>query len=148
MMLLQKIDEDFKSALKSKDLIKVETLRMIKAALKNYLIDKRKETADDSELIGLIQKQVKMRLEAIDSYQKGGRQDLVVKETQEKSVLEAYLPKGLSDEELTHLIKSVISQIGAKSSADMGRVMKELMPKVQGRADGKRISEIVSASLR
>ena len=147
-MLEQKIDEDLKSALKSKDSIKVETLRMLKAALRNYLIDKRKDSADDSELVNLIQKQVKMRQEAIDSYQKGGRRDLVAKESQEKSVLEAYLPKSFSDEELAHLIKTVISQIGAKSPADMGRVMKELMPKVQGRADGKRVSEIVSASLR
>ena len=147
-MLLQKIDEDFKSAVKSKDLIKVETLRMIKASLKNYLIDKRKERAEDSELVTLIQKQVKMRQEAIDSYQKGGRQDLVDKETREKAILEAYLPKGLSDEELTALIKSVVAQTGAKSPADMGRVMKELMPKVQGRADGKRVSEIVSAALK
>ena len=147
-MLLQKIDEDFKTALKSKDLIKVETLRMLKAALGNYLIDKRKETADDSELIVLIQKQVKMRQEAIESYKKGNRQDLVAKETQEKGVLEAYLPTGLTDEELTTLVKFVIAQLGAKSPADTGRVMKELMPKVQGRADGKRVSEIVSASLR
>ena len=147
-MLEQKIDEDLKNALKSKDSIKVETLRMLKAALRNYLIDKRKDSADDSELVNLIQKQVKMRQEAIDSYQKGGRRDLVAKESQEKSVLEAYLPKSFSDEELAHLIKTVISQIEAKSPADMGRVMKELMPKVQGRADGKRVSEIVSASLR
>ena len=147
-MLLQKIDEDFKTAIKSKDLIKVETLRMIKASLKNYLIDKRKETAEDSELVVLIQKQVKMRQEAIDSFQKGGRQDLVEKETREKTILEAYLPKGLSDEELTALVKSVVAQVGAKSPADMGKVMKELIPKVQGRADGKRVSEIVSATLK
>ena len=147
-MLLQRIEEDFKTAVKARDSIKVETLRMVKAALSNYLIDKRKQSAEDTELITLIQKQVKMRQESIESYKLGKRDDLVSKETKEKMILEAYLPKGLSDEELSTLIKSVIQELGAKAPQDMGKVMKEVVSKVQGRADGKRVSELVSTFLK
>lgn len=147
-MLLNKIEEDLRLALKSKEPIKVDTLRMLKAALSNYLIQSKKQTADDSEVIVLIQKQVKMRQESIESFKKAGRQDLLAKETEEKEILEAYLPKPLSDDELNALIKSVIASVGAKNPSDMGRVMKETLSKAQGRADGKRVSELVAAALK
>lgn len=146
-MLVQKIEDDFKTALKAKDVLKIETLRMLKAALGNFLIEKRRECAEDAELIGLIQKQVKLREDSIESFKKGGRQDLVEKESKEKIILEAYLPKALSDAELESLIKSVIQQTGAKEKADMGKVMKEAVAKAQGRADGKRINQIAARFL-
>ena len=147
-MLIDKIEEDLKTALRSKDSLKLGALRMLKAAIGNYLIEKKKDKADDSEVTTLIQKQVKMRQESIESYKKAGRQELLAKETAEKAFLETYLPQQLSDEELAQIIKSVVSSLGAKSAADTGRVMKEVMPKVQGRADGKRVSQLVTQSLQ
>ena len=146
-MLIDKIEEDLKTALKSKDSLKLGALRMLKAAIGNYLIEKKKDKADDSEVTTLIQKQVKMRQESIESFKKAGRQELLAKETAEKTFLETYLPQQLSDEELAQIIKSVVSSLGAKSAADTGRVMKKVMPKVQGRADGKRVSQLVTQSL-
>lgn len=146
-MLAQKIDEDLKTALKAKDQIKVETIRMLKAAIKNYLIEKRKEQIEDNELIGLIQKQVKLREDSIESFKKGGREDLVQKETNEKTILESYLPKQLSDSELEAIVKKAISQTGSKAKTDMGKVMKEAMALAEGRADGKRINQSVARLL-
>jgi len=146
-MLAQKIEEDFKSAIKAKDTIKVETLRMLKAAVNNFLIEKRKEKIEDPELMPLIQKQVKLREDSIDCFRKGNRNDLVEKETREKSILESYLPKALSDAELEAIVKKAISQTGAKVKADMGKVMKEALSLAQGRADGKRINQFAARLL-
>ncbi len=146
-MLSQRIEEDFKGAMKAKDTIKRETIRMLKAAVKNYLIEKRKDQIEDAELIGLIQKQVKLREDSIDSFKKGGRSDLVEKETREKTILEAYLPKQLSDAELKALVQKAIQQAGAKTKADMGKVMKEAVALAGGKADGKRINQIVVSLL-
>lgn len=146
-MLAQKIEEDFKSAIKAKDTIKVETLRMLKAAVNNFLIEKRKEKIEDPELMPLIQKQVKLREDSIDCFRKGNRNDLVEKETREKSILESYLPKALSDAELEAIVKKAISQTGAKVKTDMGKVMKEALSLAQGRADGKRINQLAARLL-
>ena len=146
-MLTEKIENDFKVAMKAKDTIKVETLRMLKAALNNYLIEKRKTTIEESELIVLVQKQVKLRQDSIEGFTKGGRQDLVDKETKEKAILESYLPKALTDEELNSLVKQIILETGAKSKVDLGKVMKEALAQSQGRADGKRISQIATSLL-
>lgn len=147
-MLAQKIEDDFKSALKAKDTIKVETFRMLKAALSNFLIEKKKDRAEDAELITLIQKQVKLREDSIESFKKGGRNDLVDKETREKAILEAYLPKALSDQELQSLVRQAIAQSGAKTKADLGKVMKEALTLAQGRADGKRINQAALSLLQ
>lgn len=148
MPISQKIEEDIIVAMKGKDSIKVQTLRMLKAALGNFLIEKRKNTAEDAEMITLIQKQVKMRQESIDTYKKAGREELASKEAQEKTILETYLPEGLTDEELTALVKAAIEQLGAKAPADMGKVMKEVLPKIQGRADGSKVSQMVNSLLK
>lgn len=141
-MLFDTIEADFKAALKAKDVTKVETLRMLKAALSNFLIEKRKEKIEDAELITLIQKQLKLRQDSIESFKKGGRTDLVEKETREKAILEAYLPQALSEQELQALVERAIAQTGAKAKSDLGRVMKEALALAQGRADGKRINQI------
>ena len=146
-MLADKIENDLKAAMKSKDILKVETLRMLKAALHNFLIEKRKEKAEDQEVMSLIQKQIKSREDSIEGFKKGGRQDLVDKEMKEKTILAAYLPAQLPDAELESIIKKAIQQTGAKSKADMGRVMKEAMAQSQGRADGKRINQIAASLL-
>lgn len=146
-MLIQKIEEDFKAAMKAKDQVKVDTLRMLKAAVSNYLIEKQKKSIEDAELMALIQKQVKLRQDAIEGFKKGARQDLVDKETREKGFLEAYLPTALSDGELKTLVQKAIQAVGAKSKADMGKVIKEAVSQARGRADGRRISELAQALL-
>ena len=140
-MLIEKIDNDLKQAMKSRDLAKVETLRFLKAAVGNFLIEKRKDKPEDSELIGLIQKQIKLREDSIDCYKKANRSDLLQKETHEKTILESYLPPGLSDQEIETLVKKVIEDTRAASKADLGKVMKEALARSQGRADGKRINQ-------
>ena len=146
-MLMQKIDEDLKAAMKEKNQIKLETLRMLKAALLNFLIEKKKSSVEDSEIFSLIQKQIKLRIDAIEGFKKANRAQSVEKETLEKAFLEAYLPPTLSDEELKNLIQTVVQKTGAKSKADLGKVMKEVVSEVKGRADGKRISELALALL-
>lgn len=146
-MLAEKIDHDFKAALKAKDTLKVETIRMLKAALANFLIEKRKLTADETELIGLIRKQIKQREDSIESFKKGGRQELAEKELREKTILESYLPPPFSDQDLEDLVRSVIQATAAQSKGDLGRVIKEALARAQGRADAKRVSQAATKFL-
>ncbi len=141
-MLAEKIENDFKEALKARDQVKVETLRMVKAAVSNFLIEKRKDRVEDQELLGLIQKQIKMREDSIEGCKKANRPELLQKETREKSILEAYLPPPLPQAELEALVRTAIQETGAKTKADLGKVMKEAMAKSEGRADGKAINQI------
>ena len=146
-MLTEKIESDIKEAMKSKDEIRLGALRMLKAAVGNFLIEKKKPKAEDAEVLALIQKQVKLRQDSIEGFQKGGRMDLVDKETKEKTILEAYLPEALSDAELEALVKKAVQETGAKTKADTGKVMKEVMARAAGRADGKRINQILGSIL-
>ena len=138
-MFSEKIENELKQALKSGDSLKVSTLRMLKSALGNYLIEKKKKSADDAEVQALIQKQIKMRDDSIEGCKKAGRQDLLDKETNEKSILQSYVPKPLSPQELDAIVQAVIREKGAKSKADIGLVMKESMTKCAGRADGRSV---------
>ena len=120
----------------------LSALRMALAAIKNKEIEERGEIGEDS-ILKLLGTMVKQRKESIGLFRQGGREDLAGKEAAEIVVLEAYLPKALSDAEIETLVREAIGAAGAKSQGDMGRVMKELMPKVAGRADGKTVNEIV-----
>lgn len=146
-MLTQQIEEEFKRALKARDIVKMETLRMLKAATENFLIERRKKQIEDSELISLVQKQVKLREDSIESFKKGGRTDLVEKESREKAILETYLPKPLSDAELKAIVEKALQRTGGKTKADIGKVMKEAIALAQGKADGRRISQAVASLL-
>lgn len=145
-MSLEKIESDLKVAMKEKNEIKLGTLRMLKAAVKNKEIDKR-QPLSDQEILEVIQKQVKQRKDSIAEFQKANRQDLLQKETAEVAVLEQYLPKQLSESELKVIVQNAIQSTGAKSKADMGRIMKEVMPQIAGRADGKQVNQLISALL-
>lgn len=147
MTLGEKIEADLKEALKSKDAIRVSTLRMLKAGMQNSAIEKRVEKLEDKDVISVVSKQVKQHRESIDGFTKGGRPDLVDKEKAELAILETYMPKQLSTEELKALIKSVVEKVGAKSKADMGKVMKAVMEEVKGQADGKLVNQLVSEEL-
>lgn len=146
MSLKARIEADFKEALKARDSLKVSCLRLIKAAIKNKEIDLRGEL-QEGQLVSLLATLSKQRKEAIDLYKQGGRNDLAEKESRELALIEGYLPMALPEEELTTMIDVAIAETGAKGSADMGKVMKALMPKLSGRADGKVVSEMVKNKL-
>jgi len=148
MSLAEQIEKDVITAMKAKDTVKVSTLRMLKSALGNYLIQTKKNKAEDAEVLSMITKQAKQRRESIDSYEKADRKELADKEKAELTILEAYLPKQMTDDELRAAVQNAITTSDAKSPADMGKLMKVLMPAIQGKADGKRIQEAVKAILK
>ena len=129
-------------AAKERNSLALSTLRMVLAAIHNKEIEARGEIGEEAA-IRVIAAMVKQRRESIDLFRKGGRDDLAEKEAAEIRVLEGYLPKPLSEDEVESLARQAIAETGAGSPADMGRVMKELMPKVAGRADGKVVNGIV-----
>ncbi|WP_456342447.1 GatB/YqeY domain-containing protein [Thermovibrio sp.] len=142
MSLKERLKEDMKAALKAKDKEKLSVIRMLQALIKNAEIDKRGELTDE-EIVSLLMKYAKQRRESIELYEKGGRQDLVEKEKRELQIVESYLPKQMSEEEIRELVKKVIEEVGATSPKDMGKVMQAVMPKVKGRADGSLVNKIV-----
>jgi uncharacterized protein len=146
MGLREIIDTDIKSALKSGAKEKLSALRMLSAALKNKQIDKRGPLTEE-EVVETVRSLIKQRKDSIEQFAKGGRQDLVDKETAEVVVLEVYLPQQLSREELDAMVRDAVIQTGAQGAKDMGKVMKALIPMVGGRADGKLISELVKQTL-
>ena len=148
MSLMEQVEKDIITAMKAKDSLKVSTLRMMKSALGNYLIQVKKDKADDTEVLSIIAKQAKQRRESVESFEKAGRKDLSDKEKAELAILESYLPKQLTDDELRAAVQNAIAKSDAKGPADMGKLMKVLMPLVQGKADGKRIQEVVKTLLR
>jgi uncharacterized protein YqeY len=146
MGLRDQIDIDIKSAMKSGAKDKVSALRMLSAALKNKQIEKRAPLVD-GEIIDTVRSLIKQRRDSIEQFAKGGRQDLVDKETAEVSVLEVYLPQQMAREEIEKIVREVIAQTGAQGTKDMGKVMKALVPLLAGRADNKLVSELVKSSL-
>ncbi len=148
MSLAEQIEKDVIAAMKAKDPVKVSTLRMLKSALGNYLIQVKKDRAEDPDVLGIITKQAKQRRESLESFEKAGRHDLADKEKEELAILEAYLPKQLTDDELRAAVQNAITTSGAQGPADMGKLMKVLMPAVQGKVDGKRVQEAVKALLK
>ena len=146
MGLRDTIDADIKDALKSGAKEKVSTLRMLNAALKNKQIDRRRPLTEE-EVIETVRSLIKQRHDSIEQFAKGGRQDLVDKETAEIAVLERYLPQQMAREELEAMVRAAITQTGAQGARDMGKVMKAIIPMVGGRADGKLVSELVKNAL-
>jgi uncharacterized protein YqeY len=142
MSLLQKLDDDFKVALKTSDTLKVSVLRMAKAALKNKQIDKRGELTED-DIISVISTLSKQGRESVEQFSKGGREDLAEKERQELAILQSYLPEQLTAEELERIIIEAIKESSAEGIKDMGKVMRLVMPRVKGAADGKIVNQRV-----
>lgn len=147
MSIEKQLEQDLTAAMKAKDADKLTVLRMLKAAILNFKIDKKKETLSDEEIFELLQKQAKQRRESIESFEKAGRPELAEKEKREVTILQSYLPKQLSDDEIRAFAQAAIAKSGASTKAQMGLVMKELMPQVKGKADGKRVNEILGALL-
>jgi uncharacterized protein YqeY len=142
MSLLQKLDDDLKTALKASESLKVSVLRMTKAALKNRQIDKREELSED-DIISVILTLTKQRKESIEQFSRGGREDLAEKERQELSILQSYMPRQLTKEELDTIIIEAIKESSSKGTKDLGKVMRLVMPRVKGTADGKIVNQRV-----
>ena len=142
----ERIRADLASALKAKDLAKANTLRMLMSAFKNAEIEKRSPLSD-ADKVAQVRKAIKMRREAIEGAEKAGRADLKASEEAEVKVLEAFLPAEMDEAALKALVTAAIQEAGAKAPSDMGKVMKVLMPKVGGQADGAKVSALVKAAL-
>ena len=142
-----KIDQDIKEALKARNELKLSVLRMLKSEIKYREIDKGSELSDD-EVISVLSSSVKKRKESIEQFEKGGRDDLVSREKAELEVVRAYMPKQMSEDELSRIILQAIQEANATGPSDLGKVMKSVMPQVKGRADGKLINQLVASRLQ
>ena len=142
MSLFETIEKDYVQAYKAKDAVRLTVLRLLKTAVKNRLVDLCRPggTLDDAEMLDLIIKEGKQRQDSIEQYTSAGRQDLADKEAAELAVIQGYLPKPLTEEELTALIDATIAEVGATSVKEMGKVMGVASKRLAGQADGKDIS--------
>jgi len=149
MSMQERIDSDLKDAMRAKDTTKLGVLRMLKSALKYAAIAKSDAEAElsEAEAAQVIRKQAKQRQDSIESFEKGGRAELAKKEKEELSILNAYLPQGMSADELAKVVRETISEVGATSKTQMGAVMKALQTKFAGSVDGKTLSQEVSRQL-
>jgi uncharacterized protein YqeY len=133
--------------MRSKDELGTSVLRMLKSAVKYKEVEPGGHALEDAGVLAVIQTQIKQRRDSVEQFRAGGREELAVKEEREIARLQSYLPAQLSADELRAEVRAAIAQVGAKGPKDMGAVMKELMPRVAGRAEGKAISEAVKAEL-
>jgi uncharacterized protein YqeY len=147
--LSERVDSDLKTAMREKNATKLGVLRMLKAAMMNAAIEKSGAQAQlsDADATQVIRKQVKQRQDSIESFEKGGRAELVAKEKEELSILQSYLPQAMSADDVSKVVRETISEVGATSKAQTGAVMKALQAKVAGRADGKTLSTEVQKQL-
>lgn len=146
MPLREQLNEDIKAAMKAREQEKLNALRLFLSAVKQREVDER-ITLDDAAVISVIEKMLKQRKDSISQYEKAARQDLADKEQFEISVLQAYLPQQLSAAEIEATIADAIAATGAKSAADMGKVMGVVKPKIAGRADMGKVSALVKTKL-
>ena len=148
MSLHDRLSEDLKQAMRAKDQLRMDVIRMIKAAVLNKELELKK-SLDDAEMSRVMTTLIKQRKESVEQYQKAKRDDLAGKEMKEIAIIEGYLPKALSPEELTQVIEAVIRETGATTLKDMGNVMKAVMARLAGQpVDGKQISDLVRSKLQ
>ena len=148
MSIKDRLTEDMKLAMKEKEAgkFRLSVIRMVRASIKNAEIDRKKELADD-EVLDIIAKEVKLRRDAAEEFSRGNRQDLADNVQREAAILMDYLPAQLSEAEIRALVSAAVTQTGAASVKDMGKVMAVLMPQTKGRADGKLVNLIVKELL-
>ena len=142
--LTERIETDYKTALKAGQRLRVDTLRLIKAGMQRMAIEKRKDALDDPEILQVLAQQVKQRRETMESAKQTNRQDVLTQATQELAILNGYLPEPLAEEALKQLIEEAVSSLGMSQ----GQIMKYVMGKAAGRADGKLVSQLVSQRLK
>lgn len=148
MNTYEKLESQMKDAMKGKDSLKLSVLRMAIAAVRNLEIAKKVKKLEEPDVLRVIQKMIKEHRESIAQFEKGGREDLVEKEKKELEVLQAYAPKEMSEEELASIVKAAVQESGFTTRADAGKVMKIVMERVQGKADGKIVNSIVLSMLK
>lgn len=147
MSLRDRLTEDLKLAMKSRDQLRMDVIRMIKAAILNKEVELRKDL-DDAEMSRIMATLIKQRRESVEQFEKAQRTELAEKERKEITIIETYLPKALSAEELDRIIVSVLADTGSRSLKDMGAVMKAVMARLAGQTvDGKQVSDLVRAKL-
>ncbi|WP_339063733.1 GatB/YqeY domain-containing protein [Tepidibacillus marianensis] len=146
MSLAERITEDMKQAMKNKDKLRLSVIRMIRSAIK-YAEIELKTTLSEEQVIDVLTREVKQRRDSLQEFEKADRRDLVENVKEELIVLQDYLPKQLSEDELRTIVQEVIVQVDAKAKSDMGKVMGALMPRIKGRADGKLVNQLVQEKL-
>ena len=146
MSLRDQINDDLKTAMRSGETVRRDTIRLLTAALKQREVDERK-TLTDGDVLAVIEKMIKQRRDSISQFEQGGRQDLADKEKQELMLLQTYMPQAMGEDELAAAIAAAVSESGAAGPADMGKVMAVLKPRLAGRADMGKVSAAVKARL-
>jgi len=146
MNLSERLNEDMKQFMKSGNKFSLSVVRMLRSAVKNVEIDQRKTLGDD-EVLDILNREMKQRRDARLEFDKAGRQDLVTQIDAEIAVIQTYMPQPLTEDELQTIVAQTIQEMKASSKSDMGKVMSALMPKVKGRADGKKLNETVMRKL-
>jgi uncharacterized protein len=149
MTISEQIQKDMVEAMRSRDELRLSTLRMVKAAIKNKEVDKR-APLDDKETQQILSTLIKQRRDSIEQFTKGGRQELADKEAEEITMIEHYLPKAMGEEQIAEVVKATIAEMGSPTLKDMGTVMKNVMAKLQAtgiRVEGKTVSDQVKKSL-
>jgi len=147
-MLTDQIAADLKLAMLAKDAARLSTLRMLKSAIEYHKIEKKQESITDADVTGVIKKQIKQRQDSIEGFEKGGRTELAEKEKAELAILKSYLPDELSPAQVEEIVKTAISEVGATTKADMGKVMKAVQAKTAGRADNRLVSQLIGSLLK
>ena len=146
MSLREQINDDLKTAMRSGETVRRDTIRLLTAALKQREVDERK-TLSDVDVLAVIEKMIKQRRDSISQFEQGGRQDLADKEMQELTLLQTYMPQAMAEDELAAAIAAAVTETGAAGPADMGKVMAVLKPQLAGRADMGKVSAAVKAQL-
>jgi uncharacterized protein len=147
MSLEDKIASDYKESMKARDAARTQAISFLRSELKYAAIDKKKDRLEDADVITVLRKLIKQRQDGLAQFEKGGREDLVAKEKAELVLLRTYLPQEMPAEELGSIVAEVTASMGPVTIMDMGRVMKEVMARAQGRADGKMVSDLVKKQL-
>ncbi|NIP31467.1 MAG: GatB/YqeY domain-containing protein, partial [Candidatus Dadabacteria bacterium] len=142
MSLQGKISEDLKSALKNQEKLRLSVLRMLMASVKNKVIEIGEKELSDEQIISVVNSEIKKRRDAVEEFNKVGRSDAAQAEKEEIDILLDYMPEQLSEQEIINLIDEAISELGIESVKDLGKLMKGLMPKVKGRADGSLVNRL------
>jgi len=145
--LKQKLSDDLKQALRGEDKLKRSVIRLVMAAIQNAEIARR-APLDDSDILGIITKEVRQRHESIDAFKQGNRQDLLAQEEKELAMLQEYLPQQMSREEVIEAARQVIAELGAQGAGDKGKVMPKLIAQLKGKADGREINAVVTELLQ
>ncbi|WP_199618725.1 GatB/YqeY domain-containing protein [Paenibacillus alkalitolerans] len=146
MNLSERLNEDMKQMMKSGDKFALSVIRMIRSSVKNVEIDQRR-TLSDEEVLDILTREMKQRKDALQEFEKAGREDLADTAKAEIEVIQRYMPQPLTEHELQAIVQETIQEVGASSKSDMGKVMSALMPKVKGRAEGRLVNETVQRLL-